>query len=233
MIFEILILIATILAIHYVYLLRNRNYWNDRGVFCPQSSSLIGNLPGQVTGKRSMVYDLDDLYKKYKNRHPYIGIFNFRSPRLLLFDPALIKDILIKYFKNFQATEFTNRIDENSDPLFGNHPFFLVGEAWKKKRAEVSPAFSNARVSKKIIVKLKFIKVNYNFNLIQIKALYPIIADNCDKLINFIKTQENDKIFEAFDAKDVTIFYLFVKITIGLKKIYFYLFSLQQGIRFQ
>lgn len=142
--------IIFLLIIHYVYLLSNYNYWKKRSVFSPNSSSLVGNLPGQVTGKRHFVYDLDDLYKEYKNKHPFIGIFHFRQPRLLVFDPEIIKSVMIKYFRYFQGTEFTGKIDKSSDKLFGSHPFFLVGDEWRSKRAEISPAFTNTRVSPSI-----------------------------------------------------------------------------------
>lgn len=93
------------------------------------------------------MYEMDDLYKKYKDQHGYIGIYSFRQPRLLLLDPEIIKDVLIKYFKYFQGTEFFGKIDHNSDSLFGNHPFFLAGDEWRNKRAQISPAFTNTRVS--------------------------------------------------------------------------------------
>ena len=142
-----ILIISVVLSVHYVYLLWNSDYWKKRGIFCPDSKALIGNLPGQVTGKRHILYDLDDLYQKYKNKFGCIGIYQFREPRLLLFDPELIKDVLIKNFKNFQATEMYEMIDESSDQLFGKHPFFLIGEAWKTKRNELVPAFTNNRVS--------------------------------------------------------------------------------------
>lgn len=143
----VLLAIIAVLILHYVYLLWNSDYWKKLGIFCPNSKALFGNLPGQINGKSNIMYDLDDLYQKYKGKHSCIGIYNFRQPRLLVFDPEIIKDIMIKYFKNFQGTEFHGKIDRSSDPLFGNHPFFLVGDEWKEKRAEISPAFTNTRVS--------------------------------------------------------------------------------------
>ena len=98
------------------------------------------------SGKQHISKDIDILYQKYKKTHSHIGIFNFRSPRLLIFDPEICRDILIKYFRQFQATEFYGKIDQKSDPLFGNHMFFLTGDEWKTKRQEVTPAFTNSRV---------------------------------------------------------------------------------------
>lgn len=153
----VLLIIALVLGFHYIYFIWNADYWKKKGVFSPNSSALLGNLPGQVNGKRHLIYDLDDLYQKYKSQHPYIGIFQFRQPRLLVFDPEVIKDILIKNFKNFQGTEFYTRIDKTSDKLFGEHSFLLIGEEWKTKRNEISPAFTNNRVRKRKNLKFNFL----------------------------------------------------------------------------
>lgn len=144
---NIALIILFAIAFHYVYLLWNSDYWKKRGVFCPDSKALLGNLPGQVTGKRNILYDIDDLYQEYKDKFGYIGVYQFREPRLLIFDPNIIKDIMIKYFKNFQGTELHGKFDKDSDPLFGNHPFVLVGDEWRTKRNEMVPAFTNTRVS--------------------------------------------------------------------------------------
>lgn len=202
MIVEFLIFFATILGLHCVYLLWNRDYWEKRGVFCPKSDLLLGNVPGQVTGKKNMFYELDDFYKKFKRNYPYIGIFNFRSPKLLVLDPEIIRDILVKYFKYFQGNELTDRIDTKSDPLFGNHSFFLTGDAWKAKRAEISPAFSNSRVSWFDISNFEiFFKTVFECS--QIKALFPIFFDVCNQIGDYIQKQTNSENFEAFDCQDV------------------------------
>lgn len=143
---NIIAAIVSVLVVHYVYFLWNSDHWKKRGVFCPESNKLFGNLPGQVNGKRSIVYDLDDLYKTYKDKFSVIGIYQFRQPRLLILDSDVVKDVMIKYFKFFQGTELYGKIDKDSDPLFGKVPFILIGDEWKTKRGEVAPAFTNARV---------------------------------------------------------------------------------------
>lgn len=179
---KFLVFVVAVIAVHYVYLLWNSDYWKKRGVFAPDPRALLGNLPGQFTGKRSQMYEIDDLYKKYKGTHGYIGIYNFREPRLLVLDPEILKDIMIKYFKHFQGTEMNGIIDKESDPLFGNHPFVLTGEAWKTKRAEVSPAFSNSRI----------------------KAIYPITQEVLGKMVNYIKQEIAKPDFDGLDAKEVS-----------------------------
>ena len=69
-----------------------------------------------------------------------------RKPSLLLLEPELVKDVMIRNFKNFQNNGFGEMIDKEADPLFSRNPFFLEGEEWKAKRAEITPAFTPNRV---------------------------------------------------------------------------------------
>lgn len=142
-----IIFIAIFIYFHYVLLTKNSNYWKKRGVFSPNSTAIFGNLPGQIDGKRHLMYDLDDLYKKYKNEHRAIGIFSFREPRLLIIDPEMVKDVMITHFKHFRASEFNGKLDTSTDRLFGNHPFFLSGDKWTEVRSHIAPSFANTKVS--------------------------------------------------------------------------------------
>lgn len=70
-----------------------------------------------------------------------------RSPQILVIDPELMKDIMIKNFKSFHDNDLSTIVDKEVDPLFGRNPFILTGEEWKEKRAEITPAFTPARVN--------------------------------------------------------------------------------------
>lgn len=70
-----------------------------------------------------------------------------RTPQILAIEPEFVKDVMIKNFKNFHENDFVDMIDKESDPIFGRNPFFLEGEEWKEKRAEITPAFTPSRVS--------------------------------------------------------------------------------------
>lgn len=66
---------------------------------------------------------------------------------MLILDPEVGKDVMIKYFSNFHDNQFHRTTDKELDPLFGRNPFMLAGEEWKAKRAEITPAFSPIRVN--------------------------------------------------------------------------------------
>lgn len=70
-----------------------------------------------------------------------------RSPQILAIEPAFVKKVLTTNFKNFHEGDFFDMVDKDTDPIFGRNPFFLEGEEWKEKRAEITPAFTPSRVS--------------------------------------------------------------------------------------
>ena len=105
-----------------------------------------------------------------------------RSPRLLILDPKLSKDVMIRNFKSFHDNEFSSMIDPIKDPLFSRNPFMLRGEEWKEKRAEITPAFTNNRL----------------------KALYPLIQDVQSRMSNFINKELNKETEEPFNAREVS-----------------------------
>ncbi|XP_058061357.1 probable cytochrome P450 28a5 [Anopheles bellator] len=145
MILIVLGAVAGLLGGLYLFLAWEFNYWEKRGVKGPKPKLLLGNLPYLLTRKRNMVYNYEQLYNDYTNE-PVIGYFSIRTPQLLVKDPELIKEVLSKSFHNFAANEFSDTVDEKSDPLLARNPFSLSGEKWKNRRAEITPAFTNNRI---------------------------------------------------------------------------------------
>lgn len=116
---------------------------------------------------------------EFKGKTPFVGIIQIRTPRLVVIEPELVKDVLIRNFKNFPDNEFSDMIDKDSDPLLSRNPFFLKGEEWKEKRAEVTPAFTASRL----------------------KAIYPLIEDVQVRLINYINQQLTKN--EPFESREL------------------------------
>lgn len=75
---------------------------------------------------------------------PYVGFYKMLEPAVLLRDPELIKDVMIKDWNSFHANDFP--INPKHDPLSAINPFFNVGEAWKRGRSLLVPIFSAIRV---------------------------------------------------------------------------------------
>lgn len=46
------------------------------------------------------------MHSEYKGKAPFVGFYNFTTPYLLVIDPELAKQIMIKDFKAFRNNEF-------------------------------------------------------------------------------------------------------------------------------
>lgn len=182
--FLTIFLILCTLVILYVYLVWNFNYWKKRRVPGPKPTTLMGSFPGTFFQKKHIVDEIDEIYKKYKGSTPFVGVFSSRSPQLMLLDPVLIKDTLIKDFQSFHDNEFGDLIDKASDPILSQNPFILCGSEWKEKRAEITPAFTVSRV----------------------KAMYPIFDDICRKMSNYVTSKLEQK-SKTFDVKELAAKY--------------------------
>lgn len=66
------------------------------------------------------------------------------QPVIVIRNPDVINDILVKDFASFADNDFD--IDEQTDPIFGRAPFILKGQRWKHVRAQSTPSFTSGKV---------------------------------------------------------------------------------------
>ncbi|XP_059618983.1 probable cytochrome P450 28a5 [Phlebotomus argentipes] len=181
----ILSIVATIVVGGYVFITWNHNHWKKRNFPGPEPRFFLGNIPSMVTQKRNMTYDVDDLYREFKDRHGIIGFFSMRSPSLMILQPDVAKDVLVKNFKHFSTNQFTDMMDKETDPIFARNPFMLRGDEWKEKRAEITPAFTSTRI----------------------KTMYPIIDDVCAIMIKYLERECEKAPVDGIDAKELAAMY--------------------------
>uniref|UniRef100_A0A1Q3FNL3 Putative cytochrome p450 n=1 Tax=Culex tarsalis TaxID=7177 RepID=A0A1Q3FNL3_CULTA len=161
----------------YVYLTWNFNYWKKRNVPGPNPTPLFGNFPSLLLRHRTVMDEMDQIYRDYKVKFNFVGVFSNRSPRVFVTSPALARDIITKHFRNFTDNEFAELADKESDPLLARNPFLLCGEEWKSKRTEISPAFTTARM----------------------KALFTIVEDVASRMARYIEQNHQS----ALEAKEL------------------------------
>lgn len=114
-------------------------------------------------------------------------------------EPELIKEVLIKGFRYFSANEFSDAVDEKSDPLFARNPFSLSGEKWKTRRGEITPAFTNNRVIRRNSDGMDTFSICF---FLQIKALSTLMDEVCDRMTDHVKKQKEP----AVDTKEVNVY---------------------------
>jgi len=74
----------------------------------------------------------------------YVGSMDLGTPAILLRDPELIKNIMVKDFEHFP--DHPTFMDESVEPLFGKNVFSLRGDRWKEMRNTLSPSFTASKM---------------------------------------------------------------------------------------
>uniref|UniRef100_A0A1I8PW51 Cytochrome P450 n=1 Tax=Stomoxys calcitrans TaxID=35570 RepID=A0A1I8PW51_STOCA len=139
------------------YLKWNFKYWSKRKVFGPEPKILQGTFPKTYDGQCNLVEELHEIYKKFKDAHSYVGVFQARSPKLFILDPDVAMQILKTKFTYFHDNESSQWSSLNVEQLRFSSPFVSVGDVWKEKRAELSQA-------------LTINKIRSHFNMMQATA---------------------------------------------------------------
>lgn len=149
--FEILCGVATLIVALYYYSISTFDFWKKRGVPGPKPLPFFGNTKDLMFVKVPMSTFVKDIYEKYPNE-PMIGLFVNRSPILVLNDPDLIKDVLIRDFSNFVDRGFN--VHERTEPLSLNL-LNLEPKRWRPLRAKLSPIFTSGKLKDMIPLMLE------------------------------------------------------------------------------
>jgi len=193
----LILIILTIITLVYVWLKWNYSYWKRLNVPGPEPSFIVGNLGATFTMKKHFGDVVDEWYDKFSNM-PYIGYFKAFTPAIMVRDPDLIKDILIKDFPSFSENDFG--FDEKEDPLLSSNPFILKDEKWRSARSILAPLFTANKVK---IFLIQYLTLFLNYCHFQVKTLFPLMYSAGEKLKQYIRKQGSMKDIEA---KDVIIF---------------------------
>lgn len=139
---EILCSFAVLFLACYYYFTSTFNFWHSRGIPGPEPVPLYGNLRDIMFGKMSVGSFVKQEYDKYSDQ-PMFGIFASRTPILVVNDPDLIKEILIKNFSSFANRGI--RIFEKVEPLSPNL-VNLEAARWRPLRAKQTTMFTFAKL---------------------------------------------------------------------------------------
>ncbi|XP_046382741.1 cytochrome P450 6k1-like [Ischnura elegans] len=146
-----------------VFLKWRFGYWRRAGVPYIEPTIPFGNLKDSFLGRRHAGYVFEDIHNKIGDK-PFGGIYMFYKPTIVLKEPKLIRDCLVKNF----ATHFNHRVasgHEKLDPMLYKNMFMTRGERWKSLRTGISPTFTSG-------------KMKMMYHLVQEKA--EVLADQID-----------------------------------------------------
>lgn len=135
--FAFLIVTIIVLGNHFLH-----SFWTRQGFPQLKPKFFVGDIGDLFRLKHSIAEVYGSLYEKSKNLK-IVGIYFTYRPGLLVNDPELIQNILVKDFQHF--TDHGLYVDESYDPLSG-HLFSLSGDKWKNLRGKLSPLFSPGKL---------------------------------------------------------------------------------------
>lgn len=160
--------VALYLYIRYIY-----SYWYRNGFPYLEPSIPSGNMDLVVKGKKSFGENFYDLYKQ--TTEPFVGLYIFFKPVLLVRDASLVRKMLVTDFASFhdRGVYCNPKYDPMSENLFA-----MTGHRWKTMRSTFTPTFT----------------------LGKLKAMHPIIMAEGDRVMEYLKeTADENGVVEAKD----------------------------------
>ncbi|KAJ3645299.1 hypothetical protein Zmor_022965 [Zophobas morio] len=128
--------------------------------------SCIGSIWKTVTGKKSFADMIQDAYYMEPNTR-YSTFYQFFNPVLLVKDPDLIKQMLVKDSDHFMNHQ--HFIPPEGDPIFYKNLFSMENQEWRDMRSRLTPVFTSSKM----------------------KYMFSLITQNCDKFVkHFLRKEE-------------------------------------------
>lgn len=134
-------LIVVLICSAIFFVRRHYSHWETLGIPSIKPKIPFGNIQSVVKSERSFGTAIYDLYKQ--TTEPFIGIYLFFQPAILIRDRELVKTILTKDFQYFHDRGVY--CEPKSDPMSATL-FALQGDAWKTLRTSLTPAFTSGKL---------------------------------------------------------------------------------------
>lgn len=139
---EIIVFIISLIFLRLVIFIRkHHNFWKERGVSSPITTFFFGHVKDYILGKRHITVILNDAYKTFPDER-YVGFYSIFKPFLIIRDPELIGNILIKDFSHFHDRVPVSTISYRLD----HHVAVAGGNNWKLMRNKLNPIFSTIKL---------------------------------------------------------------------------------------
>ena len=92
-------LTAILLGVFYYYVKYYLyTYWTRRGVVQLEPTFLLGNFDKMFSRQRMSILDLISNNYYRGAGQPFIGTYSFLQPNLMVRDPEIIRNILVRYY---------------------------------------------------------------------------------------------------------------------------------------
>lgn len=137
-----IILVTVLFLIIYYYCTSTYSVWEKLNVPYVRPIPLFGNYLRVAMGIENPMETYKNIYYELAG-FKYGGLFQMRTPYLMIRDPEIINNILIKDFSYF--TDRGIHVDFSAEPL-SEVLFLMRNPRWKKLRSKLSPAFTSGKL---------------------------------------------------------------------------------------
>ncbi|XP_063698889.1 probable cytochrome P450 6g2 [Culicoides brevitarsis] len=153
--FILISLIFGLVSYLYYFLFKQQTYWKDHNIPYVASPLLLGNFFKATILKENVGDTLTRIYN-HPNvlKEPFVGFHLFHQPALMIRDPELVKQVLIKNFQHF-SNRYTGA-DPAVDPIGGLTMFQIKNPAWKPIRTKLSPVFTSGKMKQMLYMVERF-----------------------------------------------------------------------------
>lgn len=94
--------LAALSILAYVWLKRRYNFWASRNFLQGDAIFPFGSYSG-IGSKYTTFEVYGKYYKRFKGKAKIVGLYSFFTPELMVIDPELIREILVKEFQHFST----------------------------------------------------------------------------------------------------------------------------------
>ncbi|XP_014482989.1 PREDICTED: cytochrome P450 6k1-like [Dinoponera quadriceps] len=142
---NIFFILLALLVMLYLWGKRKHSYWERRGIrSLPGLHWFFGNFKDAVLMRKSSGMLIGDLHKQAADEDDVVGIYILHKPFLLVRNPELIKQMLIKDFHMFPNRHFSAQ--STIDEIGSSSLFSISNPKWKHMRTKMSPVFTSGKL---------------------------------------------------------------------------------------
>ncbi|KAJ0177460.1 hypothetical protein K1T71_007469 [Dendrolimus kikuchii] len=175
-------LIIILILVLFLYSHKRLSYFSSRGIQTfPPPLPFLGNLTAVTFGRENFVEAIAAGYNKFKDQR-YFGFYQYMVPALVLKDPELIRQTMVRDFNCF--IDRGVHIGTDCDPFFGRNIVMLTGSRWRTMRAAITPAFSGVRC----------------------RYMAPLMAERAKAVADYLRTHITSK--KIMDVNEITMPYV-------------------------
>jgi len=129
----------------YFHVTRNFKFWHKLGIPYATPTPFFGNLKDCASQKVHIGKHLQHIYEQHSDK-PYVVIFSFDKPSLLIREVELVKNILVKDSQFFR--DHIVSLNEEHDPLASRSLLTFKGERWRHFRTNLTSVFTSVKMKK-------------------------------------------------------------------------------------